>query len=549
MPELAHGDYFTNVAMRLAGQLNANPNAIATDLAEKLTAADKASENKFESVQAAGGFINFKLSHKALAERTNQLQAGEFITGDKIGKGKKVVFEYSSPNTNKPLHIGHVRNDVYGKACINLLQTLGYDVTTCEIINDRGIHIMKSVLMYMKFGEGKSPEQEGMKPDHFVGHFYKMFGEKSSVSEQAEQELNDEAQDLLRRWEAGDHEVRGLWEKMNAWFFEGVKQTYEKEGTTFDEVDFESEIYDKGRDLVMSGVEKGIFQQEEDGSVSVSFPEEHLGKKYLLRKDGTTIYITQDMYLWDLRNKRHNPDLAIVTTASEQSYHFEVLRRIFELLEYPWSKNFRHLPYEHVYLGKDKMSSRSGNAITADGLLESVKGRVKQTMANLERLKGSADDDALVESIAYGAIKYGYLHYEPQTRIYFDIEQTISLEGNTGPYIQYAHARIKSIFEKAGEAAAPKIENLAGAPELNLMRLLNRYENAITTAASEYKPNLLCNYLHDLAGTFNGFYNDVPIIKESDPGIRTQRLALLEATANVLSHGLSLLGILAPERM
>jgi arginyl-tRNA synthetase len=267
LPELAHGDYFTNVAMRLAGQLNANPNAIATDLAEKLTAADKASENKFESVQAAGGFINFKLSHKALAERTNQLQAGEFITGDKIGKGKKVVFEYSSPNTNKPLHIGHVRNDVYGKACINLLQTLGYDVTTCEIINDRGIHIMKSVLMYMKFGEGKSPEQEGMKPDHFVGHFYKMFGEKSSVSEQAEQELNDEAQDLLRRWEAGDHEVRGLWEKMNAWFFEGVKQTYEKEGTTFDEVDFESEIYDKGRDLVRSGAAKDWEKNTKDEKV------------------------------------------------------------------------------------------------------------------------------------------------------------------------------------------------------------------------------------------------------------------------------------------
>ncbi len=549
LPELAHGDYFTNVAMRLASQLKANPNAIATDLAEKLTAADQAAANKFESVQAAGGFINFKLSGMALAERTTQLKAGEFMGGPKIGEGKKVVFEYSSPNTNKPLHIGHVRNDVYGKACINLLQALGYDVTTCEIINDRGIHIMKSVLMYMKFGDGQNPEQAGMKPDHFVGHFYKMFGEKSSVNQQSEQELNDEAQELLRRWEAGDQEVRALWEKMNAWFFEGVKETYEKEGTTFDEVDFESEIYDKGRDLVMSGVEKGIFQQEKDGSVSVSFPEEHLGKKYLLRKDGTTIYITQDMYLWDLRNRRHSPDLAIVTTASEQSYHFEVLRRIFELLEYPWSKNFRHLPYEHVYLGKDKMSSRSGNAITSDGLLESVKDRVKQTMATLERLKGSADDEALVESIAYGAIKYGYLHYEPQTRIYFDIEQTISLEGNTGPYIQYAHARIKSIFEKAGEAAAPKIESLSGEPELNLMRLLNRYENAIIAAASEYKPNLLCNYLHELASAFNGFYNDVPIIKESDPKIRIQRLALLEATANVLSHGLGLLGITAPERM
>jgi arginyl-tRNA synthetase len=551
LPDLSHGDFFTNLAMNLASRLKQNPNVIAAEMAELLVIADQQKEKNFSAITAAGGFINFTLSSEVIAHSMSQLKQGIFFNdpATQIGKDKKVVFEYSSPNTNKPLHIGHFRNDVYGKACINLLKAVGYDVTSCEIINDRGIHIMKSVLMYQKFGNNQTPEEAKMKTDHFVGHFYKMFSEKAAESEAVEKALLEEAQGLLQRWENGEAEVREIWKKMNEWFFEGVKQTYEKEGTTFDEVDFESEIYNKGRDIVMAGVEKGVFQKEEDSSVSITFSEEHLGKKYLLRRDGTTIYITQDMYLWDERNKKHHPDMAFVTTATEQAYHFEVLGKIFALLEYPWAPNFKHLPYEHVYLGKDKMSSRSGNSISSDELLENVKEKVRQTMAGLERLKGSVDDDKLVEAVAFGAIKYGYLHYEPQTRIYFDIDQTIALEGNTGPYIQYAYARIYSIMAKVGELAPKDVTNLNSEPELALMRMLMRYEAAVVLAATEYKPNLLCNYLYDLASTFNTFYNNVPVIKEQDLSIRSQRLSLLHACANVLQNGLSLLGIEAPEQM
>jgi len=551
LPDLARGDYSTNAAMKLAAGMKQNPNAIAMELAELLVAADQKKEKQFSAVAAAGGFINFTLSGEVIAKHISQIKQGTVFNdpSTQIGKGKKVVFEYSSPNTNKPLHIGHVRNDVYGKACINLLKAVGYEVVSCEIINDRGIHIMKSVLMYMKYGNGQTPAEAKMKPDHFVGHFYKMFGEKAAGNEAAEKTFLDEAQELLVRWENEDPEVRKVWQQMNQWFYAGAKQTYAKEGTTFDEVNFESEIYNKGKEIVTRGVDKGVFQKEEDGSVSITFPEEHLGKKYLLRKDGTTLYITQDMHLWDERNKKHNPSMAIVTTATEQAYHFEVLERIFALLEYPWAPNFKHLPYEHVYLGKDKMSSRSGNSITADDLLENVKSKVRETMAGLERLKGSADDDKLVEAVAFGAIKYGYLRYEPQTRIYFDIDQTIALEGNTGPYIQYAYARINSIVEKVGNLEPLEPVNLNSEPELLLMRMLMRYEAAVAQASMEYKPNLLCNYLHELAANFNTFYGSVPVMQAEDLKIRAQRLTLLLACANVLQNGLALLGIEAPERM
>lgn len=553
-PKPGFGDYATNAAMVLYKKFNVapatSPNDFAKDLAAKLTSLDH--KDSFSKIEPVGGFINFTLKQEVLAHlaTANQKQI-EFTSEEgKAGQGKKVVFEYSSPNTNKALHIGHVRNDVYGKACINLLKAVGYNVVTCEIINDRGIHIMKSILMYQKYGEGQTPETAGLKSDHFVGKFYAMFGAKAVESEEAEKMLLEEAQELLRRWESGDEEVRAVWKKMNEWFFEGVKKTYEREGSTFDEQDFESQIYDKGRDLVLAGVEKGVFQKEEDGSISVDLENEKLGKKYLLRQDGTTLYITQDMYLWDQRNSRHQPDMAFVTTSVEQAYHFQVLQHVFRLLDYPWAANFKHLPYEHVYLGKNKMSSRSGSTISADELYDSVKERVRETMAGLEKLKGSAEDDVLVEAVALGAVKYGYLHYEPQTRIYFDIDTTISLEGNTGPYIQYAYARIQSILRKVSVSDSSVEPTDLGSPEeLQLMRTIIKYESAVAAAAREYKPNLLCSYLLELASNLNSFYANVPVVKEEDNNIQAQRISLLLTTANVLKNGLGLLGIEAPEEM
>lgn len=547
-PKPGFGDYSTNAAMVLFKKFNtapaSNPPEFARKLVEEITKLDN--YNSFVKIESAGGFINFTLTKDALASAVNRLS--KEIEIEAVGAGKKVVFEYSSPNTNKPLHIGHTRNDTYGKACINLLRATGHDVVSCEIINDRGIHIMKSVLMYQKFGEGATPTKTGIKPDHFVGKFYTMFGVKAAESETVEEELLEEAQELLRQWEAGNEEVRTVWKQMNDWFFEGVKETYKREGSEFDEADFESQIYDKGRDLILSGVEKGVFQKEEDGSVSIDLENEGLDKKYLLRKDGTTLYITQDIYLWNLRNERHKPDLAIVTTSAEQSYHFQVLSKIFMALEFPWAANFKHLPYEHVYLGKSKMSSRAGNAVSADELVESVKERVRKTMAGLEKLKGSANDDALVEKVAFGAIKFGYLNYEPQTRIYFDIDDTIALHGKTGPYIQYAFARIQSILDKTGRSTAAPTD-LDKPEELSLMRLLLQYNDTVLLATRDYKPNLLCTYLYEVASSLNAFYAEVPVAKEQSEDIKAQRIGLLLATANVLQHGLGLLGIDAPEEM
>lgn len=548
VPESRFGDYSTNVALILAKKIAQKPGDVAQKIIEEIKKIDL--EGKIEKLDEKVGFINFTLSQKFLNENLNKiLDQGELYGCSITGQGKKVVFEYSSPNTNKPLHIGHTRNDTYGVACINLLKSQGYKVVASEIINDRGIHIMKSILMYQKFGANKTPESENIKPDHFVGKFYQMFASEVAKSEAAEKELLEQAQGLLQKWEAGDKETRDVWQKMNSWFFEGVKQTYEKEGSHFDDVDFESQIFDKGREVVLEGVKSGVFSKEEDGSVSVDLTDKGLDKKYLLRKDGTTLYITQDMYLWSLRNNRHHPDLAICVTSAEQVYHFKVLSYIFTLLKFPWAENFKHLAYEHVFLGSGKMSSREGNAITADELLTSVKARIKETMEKSERVKASANDEQLIEKIAFGAIKYGYLKYEPNTIMYFDLDQTISIEGNTGPYIQYSHARISSILKNVSEVGAlPLVENLEIA-EKELSRKLLHFTGVIEQASKQYKPNLVCNYLYELASAFNRFYQEVTVLQEPDETKKTFRLNLITATAQVISNGLYLLGIEAPEEM
>ncbi len=547
-PDDRFGDYATNAALIAAKRQKTNPQELAASLARELKKLDDGA--MFSEIAPAGGFINFTLSQTTLLENMDRImKQGSLYGASIVGGGKKVIFEYSSPNTNKPLHIGHVRNDVYGQSCIRLLKSQGYQVISCEIINDRGVHIMKSILMYMKYGEGKTPESENIKPDHFVGKYYAMFGAESAKGENAEKELLEQAQDLLRRWEEGDEAVRKVWKQMNEWFFDGIRQTYAKEGTVFDEVSYESEIYDKGRDLVMEGVRKGVFVQEVDGSVSVDLTAEGLDKKYLLRKDGTTIYITQDLYLWYLRNQNHHPDIAIVTTAAEQAYHFQVLGNLFRLLGFPWAEKFRHLPYEHVYLGKSKMSSRGGNTVSADELLDTVKARVRNIMENSERAKASVTDEQLVEDIAFGAIKYGYLKFEPNTRIYFDLDSTISLEGNTGPYIQYAHARIANIIKKADIVHEQSGFRAWSSVESDLARKLCHYPECIQLAAAEYKPNLLANYLYELASLFSRFYQEVPVLQEPDADARNFRLQLIAAVAQVLNNGLYLLGIEAPEEM
>ena len=534
------GDYSTNVAFTIAREGKFNPAEVGEIIARQLKHGD--AEGMIGSVKVVKGFVNIYLSSGKVAEYILKLQ--KKIEIEQANYGKKILFEYSSPNTNKPLHIGHTRNDLYGVACINLLKATGAKVISAEIINDRGVHIMKSMLMYMKYGQDikgkwKTPRSEKIKPDHFVGRYYSMFAEEVLKNPL----LDAEAQELLQKWEAGDKEVRKIWKQMNEWFFEGVKETYKREGSSFDSVQYESEIYDKGRELILAGAKKEIFQKEDDGSYSVDLTDQGLDKKYLLRKDGTTIYITQDLYLWDLRNKKFHPDEAIVTTSSEQAYHFDVLKKIFQLLNYPWAEDFHHLPYEHVNLGKEKMSSRAGNAVTADDLLEMVKERVRETMRASKKIKASPDDDALVEAIAFGAIKYGYLKYDRNTKIFFDIDETVAVEGNTGPYLQYTYARIQSIIAKAGKFAAVGPGELSEPTELALIRQMLFYNDSVLAATKEFKPNLLCSYLHELAAKFNAFYDQVSVLNAESEQQKIHRLNLIKSVDAVLENGLNLLCI------
>lgn len=536
VPKENLGDYSTNAAFVLAKTEKQNPNALAEKLAAALPAAD--ADGAFSAVSAAGGFVNVSLAPEYLARSLYALQRG--IPLHQFGAGKKVVFEYSSPNTNKPLHIGHTRNDLYGKACINLLRASGFDVLACEVINDRGVHIMKSMLMYMLHGGDSTPESAGMKPDHFVGTFYAMF----AAAAEKDPSLNDQTQEMLQKWEAGDEAVRTLWTTMNNWFYAGVEETYRREGTSFDHIDHESQIYGHGKDVVQDGVRQGVFNEEEDGSVSVNLTDQGLDKKYLLRKDGTSMYVTQDVYLWQDRAKTFEADEMFVVTASEQGYHFQVLKEIFRLLKYPWAESFHHLPYEYVNLGKEKMSSRLGNTVSADDLLKDVKERVRATMLESERIKGSVDDDALVEAVAFSAIKYGYLKYDSNTKIYFDMDETVAVEGNTGPYVQYAHARIRSILSKAGVTSLDEgIELLDHPAERSLSRHLGHYADIVAVAARDHKPSVLCAYLHEVASKFNTLYDQVHVLNAETEELKIGRLSLLASTAAVLANGLELLGI------
>lgn len=556
VPREEMGDYSTNAAFVLAKTAGANPKALAEEIAAEISAADIGNQKAFSSVLSVGGFINFMLAPQAIGEHLQGMR--EEISIEQFGANKKIVFEYSSPNTNKPLHIGHTRNDVYGMACINLLRASGHDVIACEVINDRGVHIMKSMLMYQLHGNGETPESVNLKPDHFVGKFYTLFG----TEVEKDPTLNEKAQELLQKWEAGDADTRALWQKMNLWFYEGVAATYVREGSAFSHVDHESEIYLHGKEIVNEGLKRGVFVKEEDGSVSVDLTSQNLDKKYLLRADGTSIYITQDLYLWHSRAERFQANEMVVTTSAEQGYHFKVLKEIFGLLGYSWAPHFRHLPYEHVYLGKEKMSSRAGNAVTADELLVQVKDRVRATMLDSERIKGSAEDVELVEAVAFAAIKYGYLKYDTNTKIYFDMEETVAVEGNTGPYIQYAHARIRSILAKGLSAvlaeSASATEELSPAEsfalltapaEISIARFLLHYHQAVETAAREFQPSLLCAYLHELAAKFNTMYDQVPVLNTENEQLKNARLKLLASVAATLSHGLGLLGIKAVEVM
>ena len=477
-----------------------------------------------------------------------------------------VMIEYSSPNTNKPLHLGHVRNNLLGFSLSKIMEANGYKVVKTNIVNDRGIHICKSMLAWLKWGNGATPESTGKKGDHLIGDFYVAFDkhykaevkelvEKGMSQEEAEKQapLIQEAHDMLRRWEAGDKEVRALWEKMNNWVYAGFDETYRRMGVSFDKIYYESDTYLVGRDTVLNGLEKGLFYRKEDNSVWADLTSDGLDHKLLLRSDGTSVYMTQDIGTAQLRYKDYPIDRMIYVVGNEQNYHFQVLSLLLDKLGFKWGKDLVHFSYGMVELPNGKMKSREGTVVDADELMDEMIATATEMAGEPGRLQGVPEEERedVLRMIGLGALKYFILKVDPRKTMLFDPSESIDFNGNTGPFIQYTHARIKSVLRKSGEDYNA-VDISAVAPnekETSLIQKLADFTVAVNDAGRNYSPALIANYVYDLAKEYNQFYHDYSILKEQDEKVRAFRLLLSATVADVICRGMSLLGIEVPERM
>ncbi|MDR2111229.1 MAG: arginine--tRNA ligase [Spirochaetaceae bacterium] len=460
--------------------------------------------------------------------------------------GSRIMVEFSSPNTNKPLHLGHLRNDVLGESVSRILAACGAEVRKVCIINDRGVHICKSMLAYREYGGGKTPESEGVKSDHFVGDWYVRFHRMSAEDGSAE----ERAQEMLRKWEAGDPGTVELWKKMNRWTVEGMKETYERTGVSFDQYYFESETYLKGRDEVLKGLDRGLFYRESDGAVWVDLTGEKLDKKVLLRKDGTSLYITQDIGTAIFRHKDWPFDRLVYVVGSEQRYHFQALFAILEKLGFDWAKNLRHLSYGMVNLPEGKMKSREGTVVDADDLLDSLRDLALKEIREKDREAAVGDPGAAAEKVALGALHYYLLQVSPSRDMLFNPQESLSFNGNTGPYLQYMGARISSLLRMnrrnngpPGQGETPGrigAELLSGDAEWELVKILGAYPEAVSAAAAQMDPSLVAAYLYDLSRAFSRFYHDCPILSASGPELAAARLALSRGVLRVLRDALYL---------
>ena len=477
-----------------------------------------------------------------------------------------VMIEYSSPNTNKPLHLGHVRNNLLGYSLSKIMEANGYKVVKTNIVNDRGIHICKSMLAWLKWGEGATPESTGKKGDHLIGDFYVAFDkhykaevkelvEKGMSQEEAEKQapLIQEAHDMLRRWEAGDPEVRALWKKMNDWVYDGFDKTYKRMGVSFDKIYYESDTYLVGRDTVLEGLEKGLFYRKEDNSVWADLTPDGLDHKLLLRSDGTSVYMTQDIGTAQLRYKDYPIDRMIYVVGNEQNYHFQVLSLLLDKLGFKWGKDLVHFSYGMVELPNGKMKSREGTVVDADELMDEMIATATEMAGEPGRLQGVPDDerDNVLRMIGLGALKYFILKVDPRKTMLFDPSESIDFNGNTGPFIQYTHARIQSVLRKSGENYnAVDISNVApNDKETSLIQRLADFTTVVADAGRNYSPALIANYVYDLAKEYNQFYHDCSILREQDEKVRAFRLLLSATVASVIRRGMGLLGIEVPDRM
>ena len=522
--------------------LNKEPNKIAQELGEVLK-----KEELIEKISVIGPYLNIYFNKIKIAKAVIEKILGEEIFKINLGNGKRVMVEYSQPNTNKPLHVGHVRNNCIGFSFSQLLKILNFDVIKVNLINDRGIHICKSMAAYLKFGKGKTPQSENIKGDHFVGNYYVLYHQKLKEFP----ELEKEAQELLRKYEEKDKEVLELWKKMNSWVLEGFNETYRNYRISFDEVIYESEIYEEGKRLVLEYLQKGIFKKREDNAIIAELEQYGLPDKIVLRADGTSLYITQDIYLAKYKFEKFNLDESIYVVGSEQNLYFKQLFKILELMGFPWAKNCHHLSYGMVYLPEGKMKSREGKVVDADDLLQNMENLAikeiekRYSLSEKEKKKRARD-------IALAAINFYMLKTDAKKDIFFDMEKAISFEGESGPYLQYSYARAKSILKKAEgkniEAEIKEIPQIDNA-EWKLILLMQEFPNIIVESYKHYSLHILCRYLINLAAEFNSFYHKLPVLKEKSAKLKIFRLKLVDAFTKILERGLKILNIAALEEM
>ena len=520
--------------------------------------------NRFNAVQ---GFLNLVINDAFWVEQLKTVDADEHF-GQQADRHQLMMVEYSSPNTNKPLHLGHVRNNLLGYSIAKIQEANGWKVVKTNIVNDRGIHICKSMLAWLKFGNGETPESSGKKGDHLIGDYYVRFDKeykaqiadlmaqgKDEETAKREAPLMLEAQEMLRKWEAGDPEVRALWEKMNSWVYAGFDETYRRMGVAFDKIYYESDTYLEGKSEVEKGLASGQFYRRDDGSVWADLTRDGLDEKLLLRSDGTSVYMTQDIGTAKIRFKDYPIDKMVYVVGNEQEYHFKVLSILLDRLGFPFGKELVHFSYGMVELPSGKMKSREGTVVDADDLMDKMIEDAKEISKDkVNTLQGITEDEAdeIARMVGLGALKYFILKVDPRKNMLFNPAESIDFNGNTGPFIQYTYARIQSVLRKADESSCRHDDMTSSAleeKELNLIQRLCDYPQAVRTAGDEFSPAVICNYAYALACDFNSFYHDLSILNEPDAGKRALRLVLARNVAKVLRSAMTLLGIEMPERM
>ena len=555
---------FTLVVFPLLRLSHSTPENTGNAIGEWL----KANVPEISEYNCVKGFLNLLFSNLFWNELFGEIVADKDF-GDLPKTGKNIMVEFSSPNTNKPLHLGHIRNNLLGDSVSRLLKASGNNVIKTTLVNDRGVHICKSMLAWLKVGNGATPESTGIKGDHLVGDMYVAFNNiyKKEVDDLVAGGMDEEtakkeapclreAHEMLQKWEAGDKEVRDLWARMNGWVLKGFDESYKALGITFDKVYYESQTYLLGKELVQKGLNMGVFVKDPDGSVWCDLTADGLDRKLLIRSDGTSVYITQDLGTAERRFAEYHLDSHVYVVGNEQNYHFQVLKLILKKLGFEWSDNIFHLSYGMVELPEGKMKSREGTVVDADDLIQKMYEEARATSDESGKLADMSEEDKekLYHMIGLGALKYFIIKVDPKKTMLFNPKESIDFNGNTGPFIQYTHARIRSILRKAAEkgieyAASPLPKVELSAKEIRLIKLLNTFPAKIAEGAQAYSPAVIANYAYDLAKEFNQYYHDTPILKEENEDVLKMRLVLIDTLSAVLRKAMGILGIELPERM